>query len=127
MRSLEDRIELANAFVYTAGQQAQIVALMQPLHLSTEMFQVCKPLLDARAMMSIPAARRRVHRERDQNGPPRPRRLPGAAQDGEGRERKVRAICHGARAGGAGTRCRLRPPLLAVDAVDTTVPALLFS
>jgi hypothetical protein len=49
MTSIDDRIELANAFVYTAGQQAEIVALMQPLHSSAEMFRVvCKPRLDER-------------------------------------------------------------------------------
>ena len=51
-----------------------------------------------------------MHRERDRKGPPLPRRLLGAAQDGKAREGKVRAIYRCARAGGAGTRCRLRPP-----------------
>ena len=49
MRSDGGRIELASAFVYTAGQQAQIVALMQPLHESANIFRaVFKPMLDDR-------------------------------------------------------------------------------
>ena len=64
MRSDEDRIELANAFVYTAGQQAQIVALMQPLNMSAMMFRdVFKPMLDERrndVEPSRPARRRRA-------------------------------------------------------------------
>ena len=47
MRSVEDRIELAKAFVYTAEQQDEIVALMRPLYYSAEMFRdVFKPMLD---------------------------------------------------------------------------------
>ena len=56
MRSLEDRIELAEAFVYTADQRDEIVALMQPLK---DAFRVLyKPALDERRndVGSIPAS-----------------------------------------------------------------------
>ncbi len=67
MRSDEDRIELANAFVYTAGQQAQIVALMQPLHHVGRHIPGCLQAACSMtaAMMSAasrPARRRRASR-----------------------------------------------------------------